>query len=74
MLPTSSSATLSRVIQRTSARVDCDEAAGVVILDLDHEGRLIGIEVLGATAGLPPEPARTGHAAVAHHARLPSAK
>ena len=34
--------------------VEAEEAAGEIILDLDRDGRLIGIEVLGATATLPP--------------------
>ena len=33
--------------------VEEDEAAGEVILDFDRDGRLIGIEVLGARRGLP---------------------
>lgn len=32
-----------------------DKLRPEVILDIDTEGRLIGIEVLGATEGLPPE-------------------
>jgi uncharacterized protein YuzE len=35
--------------------VECEQASGIVILDLDAEGRLIGIEVIGATRGPPPE-------------------
>lgn len=35
--------------------VECNEATGMIVLDLDTDGRLIGIEVIGATAGLPPE-------------------
>lgn len=30
--------------------VECDEAAGMIVLDLDSDGRLIGIEVLSASA------------------------
>ena len=30
--------------------VECDEAAGMIVLDLDSDGRLIGIEVLGTSA------------------------
>ena len=35
--------------------VECDKAKGWIILDLDKSGRLIGIEVLEATRGLPDE-------------------
>ena len=35
--------------------VDCDGAEGMILLDLDREGRLIGIEVLNAQRGLPAE-------------------
>lgn len=34
----------------------CDpNEAGMINLDFDHEGRLVGIEVLGASQLLPPE-------------------
>jgi uncharacterized protein YuzE len=33
--------------------VECSDARGWIVLDLDSEGRLIGIEVLGASDGLP---------------------
>jgi uncharacterized protein YuzE len=33
--------------------VECSEARGTIILDLDAEGRLIGVEVLDASRGLP---------------------
>lgn len=35
--------------------VECDEAIGMIVLDIDAEGRLIGIEVIGARNGLPPQ-------------------
>jgi uncharacterized protein YuzE len=35
--------------------VECDSARGMIVLDIDGEGRLIGIEVLGAQNGLPHE-------------------
>jgi len=35
--------------------VDCDEANGMIVLDIDGEGRLISIEVIGARNGLPSE-------------------
>lgn len=35
-------------------QVDCDEAKGMIVLDIDKTGRLIGIEVLGK-GGVPME-------------------
>jgi uncharacterized protein YuzE len=35
--------------------VDCNSARGMIVLDIDGEGRLIGIEVIGAQNGLPHE-------------------
>lgn len=35
--------------------VEAPESQGEIILDFDRDGRLLGIEVLGATRGLPPE-------------------
>ncbi len=35
--------------------VDDDRAAGMVVLDFDIDGRLIGVEVVGASRGLPRE-------------------
>ena len=40
---------------RRQVPVKSDEAAGKIILDLDGEGRLIGVEVLKAARGLPRE-------------------
>lgn len=37
----------------TQCPVECKEVKGWIILDLDKAGRLIGIEVLEATRGLP---------------------
>ena len=39
----------------TQCVVECDEASGMIVLDLDKKGRLIGIEVMGATKALPQE-------------------
>ena len=36
-------------------RVPLDFAAGEVVLDFDHAGRLLGVEVLGAGSLLPEE-------------------
>jgi uncharacterized protein YuzE len=48
-----------REIERGGAKhtcaVECDEATGMIVLDIDDEGRLIGIEVIGARDGLPPQ-------------------
>jgi uncharacterized protein YuzE len=33
--------------------VECESANAMIVLDIDGEGRLIGIEVLGARNGLP---------------------
>ena len=43
--------------------VECDQASGMIALDIDDEGRLIGIEVIGARNGLPPQllTRATGH-------------
>jgi uncharacterized protein YuzE len=38
-----------------SCPVECPGAAGMIVLDIDAEGRLVGIEVLGAKQGLPEE-------------------
>ena len=35
--------------------IECASATGMIILDIDAEGRLIGIEVVGARNGLPHE-------------------
>jgi uncharacterized protein YuzE len=35
--------------------VVCNRSQGMIVLDLDLEGRLIGVEVIGARGGLPPE-------------------
>ena len=35
--------------------VECETATGMIVLDIDWEGRLIGIEVVGAMNGLPKE-------------------
>jgi uncharacterized protein YuzE len=35
--------------------VDCQWGTGMIVLDIDGEGRLIGIEVIGAQNGLPHE-------------------
>jgi uncharacterized protein YuzE len=35
--------------------VECKSAKGMIVLDIDGEGRLIGIEVIGARGGLPKE-------------------
>jgi uncharacterized protein YuzE len=35
--------------------VNCEWATGMIVLDIDREGRLIGIEVIGAQNGLPHE-------------------
>ncbi len=40
---------------KNQCTVDCESATGMIVLDLDWEGRLIGIEVIGARAGLPLE-------------------
>jgi uncharacterized protein YuzE len=37
----------------TACNVECDEAMGDVVVNLDREGRIIGIEIIGATRGLP---------------------
>lgn len=44
-------------------RVDCTDEAGPFIYDLDSEGRVLGIEILGASRTLAPGPWR--------NARLP---
>jgi uncharacterized protein YuzE len=38
-----------------SCPIECESANGMIVLDLDGDGRLIGIEVIGAADGLPPE-------------------
>ncbi len=40
---------------RVQCPVECPEAAAIVVLDLDREGRLIGVEIVGARQGLPAE-------------------
>jgi len=35
--------------------IQCEHASGMIVLDLDADGRLIGIEVVGAQSGLPSE-------------------
>jgi uncharacterized protein YuzE len=51
--PTSTFATSAKAKRRTQFRFKRMEAAGKVILDFDRDGRLIGIDVLGARNGLP---------------------
>lgn len=43
------------VDQEATQQVECDpeDSEGTVILDFDNEGRLLGIEVLGASLCLP---------------------
>ena len=40
---------------RHQCPVECGSATGMIVLDIDGEGRLIGIEIIGARDGLPPE-------------------
>ncbi|GAA3078410.1 DUF2283 domain-containing protein [Streptosporangium carneum] len=40
---------------KTQVLVEAQEMSGEVILDLDERGCLLGIEVIGASAVLPPE-------------------